>query len=107
MRDIEIIFVADVLDNLALQDWRDLRYLPGLGVHAGIVDGDHQFEMPEVGTGIALDDVQPVRGWMAREIEPGLAVESDSIDDQFVALPMADGVAVPRGVEIFRVPATV
>ena len=37
---------------------------------------------------------------MAGEIEPCPAVEADSVDDEFVAFPVADGIAEPRGLRI-------
>src|SRR4030095_15816030 len=69
----------------------------GLRIGARIGDGGHDLELAELGARIPLDGLELLRVRMADEVEPEEIVEPDRLDDERVALPVTDRVAVPRG----------
>src|SRR5215471_9481595 len=104
MLGVLLILLADVFHQLFVgpQRRRELD-LERLRVHDRIDDGGFVFQRSQIYARIALDRVQLLAVRMAAEIEPELIVEANSIDDQSVPLPFADGVAVPGGIGIVGV----
>ncbi len=71
-------------------------------VRAGIVDGDFDGHVPEIGSRApALNRVELFRMRVAQIIRPELIVKSDRIDHQRIFIPVTDGVPVPGRVGIF------
>jgi hypothetical protein len=73
---------------------------PGLGVGFGVVDGDLDIQVPEVGAAVALGDLAGVGQRAALDVQPSQIAESSGLDHQRVALPVARRVAVPPRVRI-------
>lgn len=80
---------------------------PGLGVKLGVFERDRPLDVVFVNLLKTLDQMQLIAMLMAGCIEPGAVVEPDRIDYQGVAFPVANGVAKPSGVWIFRVVAPI
>src|SRR5262245_1915779 len=78
-----------------------------LRIGAGIGDRGHDLELAELGARIALDGLELLRVRMADEVEPEEVVEPDRLDDERVALPVADRVAVPRRLFVVGMPAAI
>ena len=105
---IFFVLAADILsDVVACIELGRARDFPGLGVSSWIVDGEFDFEMPQIGPPEALDDVHLFGVGMAHVIEPGSIVEADAVDYQRVAFPMSDGMPHPHGIRIFGMTASV
>src|SRR5882762_6184743 len=76
---------------------RARRDMKRLEEHVGILDGGLPPDgVP--GAGVLLDHSHVVAVEPPRPPDPALVVEADDVDDKRVAFPLADGVAVPRGV---------
>jgi hypothetical protein len=56
----------------------------------------------EVATALALNEVHGLAVRMANDVEPGLVVESNGVNDERVALPFPHRVAEPGGGRILR-----
>src|SRR5579863_6129625 len=89
MLDVFVVFSADVLADLLVLagEFGGPFECPRLLVSAGVVDRQFNFQVPQVSSLEALDDVHFVGVWMPLEIEPSLIVEADRVYHQRVALP--------------------
>jgi len=88
--DVAVVFLANVLHQLALQHHWMSGELPRLSVCLGVIDGVLNFEMPEVWTPNSFDDMQSFCGRQARFIDPGFPVQANGVDDERIAVPAAD-----------------
>src|ERR1700687_5110119 len=71
MRDILVIFIADVFEQLSIHLERGVPVQgerPGIG--SGIGDGGFKLQMTDIGAAVALHHAQLLGVRMAREIEP-------------------------------------
>ena len=82
--------------------------LDRLGERSGVLQGEVNREMTEVGAPIPFDHVKHLgmRQTFAEE-NPRLVVEPGRIDDERVLLPCADGMPHPRGIRVVRVPSAI
>src|SRR5579884_897456 len=95
VESIPLVLVADVLNQLLV-----LRKAGGFLNHPGsfesirIFERQFDFEATEIGTTVALHDVQ-LLGMGVIACEPCFVIETDRIDDQGVAVPMSDRAPIP------------
>src|SRR6185503_4629902 len=87
----DVFHEFDILSHAA----RGELQLHRLRVRAGIVDGEVVDQRAEIGPREPLDRVELLRVWRTAAVEPELVVVADGIDDQRVAFPATDRVAVP------------
>src|SRR5579875_1275871 len=90
--------VENGLANVLLQfpvggERKGARKVIGPGEGFGIFDGDIDFEMAEIGAVVALGEVHVFAVRPTGGIEPGFVVETDGIDHEGIAIPLADGLA--------------
>src|ERR1019366_6996153 len=98
----------------------DLRYLdlrfeaeglfvahPGFGVDFRVGERDGHFEIVLVDAAVPLLQAHLVAVRIAEVVEPGTVDETDSIDDEGVAVPLADGVAETGGIGVGRESAAI
>src|SRR5215510_7726355 len=92
----DVFHELDILSHAARGElqWHRLR------VRAGIVKGEVVNERPEVGARESLDGVELLRVRCPAAVEPELVVVADRVDDQRVAFPTTDGVAIPAREQI-------
>src|ERR1700686_5164913 len=72
-----------------------VTHLERFGVGARIENRGFNHKSPQVLTRITFDGMQLVGMRMAFSVEPKAVVESDRVDYERVAIPSADGIAVP------------
>src|SRR5678816_4308731 len=95
------IVVADEFEQLSVCDQTEfLCHHPGPGVRLRIVNRDLHFKRTNSPASVPLGDVKCFRRWVARLIEPCLAVETLGVDNQRIALPPANGMTQPGRIEI-------
>src|SRR5580704_16871757 len=102
VREVRIV-VADELADLFLRS--KLGYSlegPGSREDAGVFDRNLGLEVAEVGPPVALDHMQLIGVRVRILIQPHLVGEIDAIDDERVAVPTSDGIAVPQEIRLFR-----
>src|SRR5262245_53324939 len=75
---------------------------PRLRVRAGIVESNFVFQSSGVRTRKAFGQVKTIRVGQSIAAHPEFFVEADSVDDQRIAFPTANGVAVVTGDQILR-----
>src|SRR5207249_3565125 len=108
VQEVLVVLVADVLHQLlTVLIGRVAVHRKRLCIRSRILDGRFILQMIEISTPVALDDVQPLRVRVASEIEPESVVESNGIDNQRIAFPPANRVAVPGGIGVFGMLPTV
>src|SRR5438876_6984008 len=92
-----IVFGAGIFVELVsgLNQHEGARVLNRLGVVLWIFDRDFPTQVIIVGPRHAYRGVQLVAEWMFCSVEPGFAVETRSLDDQRVAVPMSDRCSPP------------
>src|SRR6202030_2182065 len=66
-----------------------------LGVHRGIVNRDLNLHVSEVAAMESLGHTHRFAMGMAESIQPASIIESRRVDDQRIAIPLADGVPQP------------
>src|SRR5262249_49397748 len=100
---ILIILLADVFDQLRVRlIHRRLDDGPRTRVGLRIVDRDRDVHVAEVLARVAFGHVQRIGDGMTVRVEPALVVETLRLHDECVALPLADRVALPRGLHVLR-----
>src|SRR4030095_6782053 len=94
----------DVLEQLGprLPDQIDLP-CKRRGVRARVVDGELVAERIEIDASEPFECVELRGVRQTAPVPPEPLVEADGVDDERVALPMADGVAVVGGLGFLRV----
>src|SRR5580698_9629238 len=98
MADVAVVLFADVFDQLVVRlQNRALGDGPWLGVSLRVVDGDLEVHMAEVFAVETLSDFQRVRHGVTVGVEPSSAVGSGGLDNQGVAIPVADRISLPSG----------
>src|SRR5262245_60766542 len=80
---------------------------PRARVRAGIINRDLDLHVGGIRTRKTLDEVKLVRMRRALALHPESFIETNGVDDQRLAFPMPDRVAVKAGKEILRVGSTV
>src|SRR2546422_8804435 len=70
---------------------------PGLGIGLGIVNRDPDLQGSNITAPEALGEMQSVAMRVTAIIKPGFIGEADRVDNQGVALPLADRVSEPGG----------
>src|SRR5580693_10252107 len=80
---------------------------PGFGITFGIVKSEVDLQRLIVHSMNALDDVHLIAFRVTQTIQPNLSVQANRIDDERVAFPVADGVAVVCGSQVSRMFAPV
>ena len=71
-----------------------------LGIRLRVVDRDVDGHVAEIGAAIPLRDLAFLGHRAAEDIEPHVVAEADRLDDERVAFPVPDRVAVPPGLQI-------
>src|SRR3984893_8134586 len=100
---VKIILGADVLRESPVHAIVLPQRLPGLVERVRVIDGYKDFQLLAVlDHPPAFRDVQLAGMRRAIIVEERLVVEGDGIDDERIALVMADRFSVPRGVRICR-----
>src|SRR5262249_30524558 len=96
MLGINIEFIANVLMDFPVRQ-QGIRAIEGMrfGEGLGILQSDFHLKVPEIGSAVALDDMQFLGMRDALAVQPGFVVESDGIDDKRVTIPLGDGIAHP------------
>src|SRR5262245_35076367 len=104
-----VVLRADVFHELDILSHpaRGELQLHRLRVGAGIVEREVVDERPEVRAREPLDGVELLRVRGTAAVEPELVVVADGIDDERVALPTADRVAVPARKQVVRMLAAI
>src|SRR5262245_17711719 len=98
LEDLHLVIAVRVEDlGVRLQEQRD-GVRPRLHVRLGIVNGDGYSQVAEVGSLPAFGHMQGV-AIRVRHVgaEPTAVAESDTLDNEGVALPLANGVSQPGG----------
>src|SRR5262245_36251021 len=104
----EVLLLADVLEQLRVGlEAKVHRAAPGLGVGARIINGHVAANLREIGTRELLDGVELIGVRRSTAINPEALVVANRIDDERVAFPPADRVAVVGGLQVLRVAAAV
>src|SRR5258706_12761846 len=100
---VQIVLGADVFGESAVHTIVLPQRLPGRVERVRIVDRHEDFQLGAVlDQPPAFRDVQLSRMRRAVIVEEGLVVEADGVDDERVALVMADRISVPGGFRIGR-----
>ena len=74
---------------------------PGLRIRLRVVDGNLQIHVAKIFASEAFGHLQRVRDRVSVGIEPGFAVRSGRLDNQRVAVPVADRISLPVGIRVF------
>src|SRR5439155_497863 len=80
---------------------------PRFGVCLGVIKSDLDVHVSKVGALEAFGNTQRLAMRMPRIVKPALIVEADSIDDQSVAFPFANGISEPAWTRFRRKAAAV
>ena len=67
---------------------------PRSGIRLRVVNGDFQIDVPEVATRVAFGDVRRFGLGVPIHVEPALIIKGVGLDDQGIALPLANRVTV-------------
>src|SRR5262249_43330571 len=103
-----LVLLADVLHQLFGRPQPSVeRHRERLRVVHRIVDRRLDGQRTQVRTRVAFNRVQLLAVRVTAEVEPELVVEANGIDDQRLALVVADRVTVPRRIRIVGVFAAV
>ncbi len=103
-----VVFLADVFDKIGIGLERGMSVqLERSGVSPRIVDGCFPLQVPQVGAAIPFGGVQFFGMGMAREVEPEFIIEPDRINHQGVTLVLTDRFAIPGGIWVGGVFASV
>src|SRR5580704_3295982 len=101
-------FLADVLEQLGPRFPAQIEIaLPRRGVGAGVVNGHLVLDRVRIGAREAFEGPESLCVGVSAPVDPEALVETRGVDDQRVAFPPADGVAVETGLEILRMRPTV
>src|SRR5688572_33501477 len=85
------VLVADVFDQLGVGfEMLRLHVTNRLGIGLGIIDGDGDIHVAQVAPAEALRQFHGFRVWMTETVQPGLVVEADGFDDEFISVPPAN-----------------
>src|SRR5215471_6547353 len=98
-----VSFLTDKFNEFCIEK-NTLIYLnrPRLSVSFRIVHRDFNFEGPEGRASEFLGDDSLVAQWAALNVQPDILInESGSLNDECVAFPFSNGVAIPPGLNIF------
>ena len=99
-----LVFLADVLHQLFARGGGSPELdLKRLGVCHRIDDLGFDVQAAQIGPGDAFDGVKLLGMRVPAEIEPEFIVVSDGVDDQCVAVPCSDRIAIPGGIRILQV----
>jgi len=100
----EIVFLADVFEQFhAGLHEQEKASGPRRGVGAGVVNRDLVFDRIRVGASETLDEMKLVGRGEAVAVEPEALVETDRVDDERIAFPMADRMPVIGRNKLLRV----
>src|SRR5262245_55799863 len=99
---ILVVLFARILDELALLSRQHALVLPRPRVDDRIVDRDGVRDVLGVDSAKRLREVQLIAMWMTDGVEASPAVETACVDDERVAIPLADGSAEPLRIRILR-----
>src|SRR5689334_22500431 len=97
-----VSFFTDEFNEFCIEK-DTLIYLhgPRLRVGLGIVHGDFNFKVPEGGTAEFLSDHRFVAERAALNVKPHILIdEARGLDDESVAFPFSNRVAIPSGLNI-------
>ena len=95
--------LADVLEQLGPRFPAQVEIaLPRRGIGAGIVDRHFVLDRVRIGAREAFQCPESFRVRVSAPVDPEALVETCGVDDQRIAFPPADGVAVETGLEILR-----
>ena len=98
-----LILVADELDRFVVQESLIDADRERLRVRLGVVNRHVDFELSEHGTAESLSEARLVAVWAAAHVEPAvvgtgfIAAQIVRLDDERIAFPSPDRVAVPPG----------
>src|SRR5215475_1564007 len=107
MLEIGIVFVTyELADLLRRRELRSPLVGPRSRQNTGILNCNFDLHVPEIRTAVTLDNVQLVCMRMPVAVQPYIVDKVDAIDHQRVSLPMADRVAIPQRIRLFRVLVT-
>src|SRR5262245_59826866 len=87
----DVFHELDILSHAARGELQLYRFR----VRAGIIEREVVDERPEIRAREPLDGVELLRVRRAATVEPELVVVADRVDDERVAFPTTDGVAIP------------
>jgi len=109
VRHVAIVFRADELTDLFARGQIGHRLeAPRLRQDPGIFHRDILFQVPQVRTAVALDHVKLIGMGVRAGVHPQPIVEAGAVDDQSIAFPAPDRVAIPEiDVEFFGMRAAV
>src|SRR5687767_11407334 len=91
-----LVLETDLVDDLRVGD--DLLAEtdgPRPRVRLGVLHRHFDIEMTKVRTSDPLADLAGTRQRTAAEVEPQVVAKTDGVDDERIAFPSADGVALP------------
>src|SRR5262252_3454016 len=93
MFHVEIVLIADELNQLFVRAEPPVdANRPRARVRLRVVDRDVDLHPPVGGTPDALGDLRAVRERRAVDVEPAVVPQADRLDDERVALVLADRV---------------
>jgi len=94
---VALVFVAHIFEQVAVGiQAKVFGDGPGVCVGDGVLDGDVDEQMTEVGASEPLGDDERFRVRVAVVVEPGLIIESGGSDYQDVAFPLSSRITQPR-----------
>src|ERR1700678_566644 len=102
-----IVLCADEFEDLFVRQICHALLGPRSLKNPWVVDRDFDFQMAEIWTVVALDNMKFIGVRVSFDVEPDSGVERDAIYYQGVAVPAADGVPVPSRVRVSRMAAPV
>src|SRR4029453_11832571 len=87
------IILTGAFDDVAVRHQAHLfLYCPGLGINLWVIDRNNDFHVPVVCPAETFGDMQRIRSRLARLIQPCLSIETEGVDNQGVAIPLAGGI---------------
>src|SRR5438477_2120770 len=103
VRQVLAVLLADALDEIRIGNQGPRHvHVPRLRVRLRIVDRHLDVHASNRRTMEALDHAQRFGARQPAHVEPRLSILADRLDDERVAVPLADRVALPRRLRIFR-----
>src|SRR5688572_12586152 len=96
-----LVLVADELDELGVGEQPLIHAnRERLRVSRWIINGYVDLQGTEIRPAEALGHLRATRHRAALHVEPDVVAEANRLDDELVAFPVSDGIAVPPGLQI-------
>src|SRR5574339_97468 len=98
-----LAFGADLVDELGIRgELLAQGHRPRFRIRLGVVDGDVDLDVPEVGPPYSLTNLAGAGNHAAAPVDPQIVAKPDAVDDQRVAVPGGRRITLPRGIGLLR-----